>query len=346
MACNVYQSRSFLGRLSWMPLNRLDFSASDTESRCVLEMTLVSSGLFIFFFVIAEQFTDPFLHLFSARSASCSLFFSRQQRHWMAQGRGRVNNIPFCLDGGAIGSWWFRSPTAPTLFSLCAGIRRSLTTATGATQEAERPDDRLCDTIHRFFHFWLMVQAAVTTLSLIAMTTMFAYHFLSSAIPFTVCPSGRLGETKLLATNLQPQFIIETFNVVGGCSLTAFRFATLPCVFGSRNAVGEVFLSGNEQIFVFVKNIDYHSARSGLQESNRLVFLWSLDQKWPQAFLVCGERDFRDIIYTTLPPPWNRGHGQVQGRTSHNPILLAANRRSGGRGVPAWWRCWSECMKH
>jgi hypothetical protein len=110
--------------------------------------------------------------------------------------------------------------------------------------------------------------------------------------------------------------------------------ATLPCVFGSRNAVGEVFV--RKQIFCLFENIDYHSARSGVQQSNRLVVLWSLDQKWPRAVsLVCGERDFRDIIHTTLAPPWNRGHGQVQGRTSHNPILLAGNRRS-GRGGRGW----------
>ena len=152
-------------------------------------------------------------------------------------------------------------------------------------------------------------------------------------------PSGGLSTTKLVATNLQ---FIEV-----GCF---FACNVAMCFWQpKRSGCVRVFLFFcQETDFLLFGNIDYHSARSGVQQSNRLVVLWSLDQKRPQAFLVCGERDFRDIIYTTLPPPWNRGHGQVQGRTSHNPILLAGNGRSGrgGRGVPAWWRCWSECIKH
>ena len=157
-------------------------------------------------------------------------------------------------------------------------------------------------------------------------------------------PSGGLSTTKLVATNLQ---FIETFNVVGWLFLRLQRCHVFLAAQTQWVCAGFLFFC-QETDFLLFGNIDYHSARSGVQQSNRLVVLWSLDQKRPQAFLVCGERDFRDIIYTTLPPPWNRGHGQVQGRTSHNPILLAGNGRSGrgGRGVPAWWRCWSECIKH
>ena len=160
--------------------------------------------LFIFLWSPSGSATRFFTLRFPLGSAS-SFFLQRQETTAATLDGTRPSWIisHFVLDGGAIGSWWFRSPAVPTLFSLCAGRRRSLTTATGATQEAERPDDRLCDTIHRFVRFWPMVHVAVTTLSLMAMTTMFAYHFL--LILFTVCLH--------LAASLQRNWWPLTFNL-------------------------------------------------------------------------------------------------------------------------------------